>query len=127
MPSLAIVVVLALATFRLARLIAADTITAPLRDRLTRWAWTIETDDETGLAIDAKPRAPWRTWVYELLTCQQCLGVWVGVAVYCAWRWGGDVALAILTVAALVGLQAFLAWVTEALSTEVEQNDDEDD
>jgi hypothetical protein len=118
MPELGVIVVLALATFRLTRVVAVDSISLSFREVLYHWAWVFVNGDgqpvrEGELAADARPRAPWRTWMYTLVTCQQCLGVWVGVAVYSAWRWGGDVALAILAVAAVCGAQSFLAWATE--------------
>lgn len=118
MPPLAVVVLLGLASFRLTRLFAADTITVALRDRLYRFAYD-DTDPEKMLAyarsIDAEqgmvavPKAAWRTWAYALWTCQWCLGVWISIAVYCAWRWGGDVALAVITIAAVAGAQGALA------------------
>jgi hypothetical protein len=106
LPSLAVIVVLAFATFRLARLIAVDSISLALRERVYRFAYA-----EDG-ELPPVPRAPWRTWVYDLVTCVHCLGVWLAVAVYCAWRWGGDVAFAILTVAAIAGAQSALASFT---------------
>lgn len=111
MPSLAVVVILAAATFRLARLVGVDSLFLPFRDRVYAFAW--EERYPTGdMRPQAIPRAAWRTYVYELVTCQHCLGVWFGVAVYCAWRWGGDVALAIIAVCALTGLQSALASFT---------------
>jgi hypothetical protein len=104
-PSLAVVVILALATYRLARFLPSDSLFLPVRERMYAWAW-----DDTRPTPEA--RAPWRTYVYELATCQHCEGVWFAVIVYCAWRWGGDVALAILTVFALAGLQSAVASFT---------------
>lgn len=106
MPPLAIVIVLAFATFRLARFVAADSLTLGLREWLYRFAYT-----EDG-ELPPSPRAPWRTWVYDLVTCVHCLGVWFAIAVYCAWRWGGDVAWAILLVLAIAGAQSALASFT---------------
>jgi hypothetical protein len=57
-------------------------------------------------------RAPWRSWLYDLFTCVHCLGVWFAIAVYCAWRWGGDVALGILAVIAIAGAQSALSSFT---------------
>ncbi len=51
------------AAYRLTRLVVADAITAPIRDRLARWLW----------------------W-HELVTCRWCSGVWVGAGVAAA-RW----------------------------------------
>lgn len=127
-PSLSILVVLALAAFRATRLVAEDTISDPFRSRLFRWAWDDENlvDDghghqvptartRHGAADERRLFDGWRTWVWMLFTCQWCLGVWISTAVYCAWRWGGDVALSILAVLAIAGLQGAVAqFVTSA-------------
>lgn len=126
MPSLAVVLLLALAAFRVTRLFAADTITVAVRDRLFHFAYD-DSDPEAMAAyaveqgwpnISAIPRAPWRTWLYALYTCQHCLGVWISIAAYCAWRWGGDVALGIISVAAIAGAQS-------ALVAALRESDDE--
>lgn len=105
-----IFVVVALAACRATRLIAVDTLTDPLRARVFDWAWDVEnpTADDDGTARPS-PRAAWRTWVWLLLTCQWCLGVWVSAVVYCAWRWGGDVAWAVLIVLAVAEVVGVLA------------------
>lgn len=111
MPDLAILVVLALATYRLTRVVTTDSISDGFRAAVYRFAY-----DDAAAVIDeqtkqfvAAPRAPWRTWLYALFSCPHCLGVWVGIGVYCAWRWGSDAALAVLAVAALTGAQSALA------------------
>ncbi len=111
MPDLGVVVVLALAAFRLTRLLAADTITDPWRGWLFRWAWNDEvlTDDGTGHLTPTPRGGGWRTWAWMLATCQWCLGVWIAVAVYAGWRWGGDVAQAVVVVLAVAGVQGALA------------------
>lgn len=113
LPPLAIVVVLGLAAFRITRICTTDTISDPIRERFYRWAWDEENPQIIGerpnQQIAPRPRAAWRTWLYELATCQWCLGVWWSVAVYCAWRWGGDVALSILAVLAIAGAQGMIA------------------
>lgn len=114
MPSLAVVVVLGLASMRLTRLVVSDTITLPFRERLYRWAW----DDEHPTIRDGvawpTPRGGLRTWIHDGLTCSWCFGVYVTVAVYCAWRWGGGVARGIIAVAAIAGVQGALAvWSTK--------------
>ena len=110
MPSLGVVVVLALAAFRLTRLATTDTITDPWRGWLFRWAWDAEnpTDDGDGHMVPTA-RAGWRTWAWTLATCQWCLGVWLALGVYAGWRWGGDVARAVVVVFAIAGAQGALA------------------
>jgi hypothetical protein len=112
-------VIVALATYRLARVIASDTISATLRGRLYRFAW----DDENPevVTVDGEEvfvptaRAAWRTYLYELLTCPVCAGVWVAAGVYSAWRWWDTEAVhAVIVVAAVAGLQCFLATRADA-------------
>lgn len=136
MPPLAVIVVLALATYRVTRLCTADKITLPVREAIFSWAYKPLTDTneieawallhpEADEIPSHVPRG-WeiRTWLYELVTCDQCLGVWWGAAVYCAWRFGihdhGTVWEGILTVAALCGLQSLLAWLADVMSKESE-------
>ena len=103
------VVVRGFAAMRLTRLVVADKITEPWRGRLYDWAW----DDENPVERDGEqwpsPRAGWRTWVHQALTCAWCFGVYVSTAVYCAWRWGGSIAHAIITVAAVAAVQGAVA------------------
>lgn len=108
-------VVVALAAYRLTRIVTLDTISDPFRARLHRWAWNDDdpvegVDDEGRPAFFARPRAAWRTWVDGLVTCPLCLGVWVSAATYAAWRWW-DVApvRAVIAIFAVAGLQCFLA------------------
>lgn len=111
MPSLAIVVVLGFAAFRVTRVATADSITQPWRELLYRFAWDADHPVVNhGLGIvEPAPRAGWRTWFYELMTCPWCLGVWVSIGVYTLWRWGGDVGLAVVAVAGVAGVQGFIA------------------
>lgn len=121
MPPLPIVVILAFATYRLARLCTSDSITLAAREAIWRWAWN---DDPRAMREAAQegdtyllpvPRGGgFRTWFNALVTCDQCLGVWWGIGVYCAWRWGGDVALGILAVCGLLGVQSLVAWAAHS-------------
>jgi hypothetical protein len=61
--------------YRLARLVSADTLTVAARERVYRFAWR---DENT-------PRAGWRTYVYELMSCAHCLGIWAAAGVVAAW------------------------------------------
>jgi hypothetical protein len=93
----------ALAAYRLTRVVTTDSISLAARDRLFLWAW-----DDTDEIVVA--RAPWRTYVYELFTCSWCLGVWVSAAVYSAWRWwDAEAVRAVIAVFAVAGAQGFLA------------------
>jgi hypothetical protein len=105
-----------LACHRLTRLVAADVITQPLRDRVLAWAWR----DRAGEVVDAlRPSDPWPSPVQlrhlpagsiqqameeetltdppklaTLITCRWCAGVYVAAAVTVlsaarvpGWRW----------------------------------------
>lgn len=115
MPSLAIVVILALAAYRAARFVTHDTLTGPFRGRLYTWAWdaskpTTEWVDGAEMEVPSA-RAAWRTYVYELFTCAHCIAVWIAAAFYLAWRYGGTAILAFLTVVAVAGAASlFTSW-----------------
>jgi hypothetical protein len=47
--------------------------------------------------------------------------------VYCAWRWGGDVALGIITVAALLGVQSLAAWAAHSAEAWIDVCEREED
>ena len=59
-------VIITLAAARVTRLVTTDSITEPLRERLTRW-----------------PLA------YELVTCPWCIGFWISLAWVAVW-WTAD-------------------------------------
>lgn len=109
---LGVLAVLALASYRATRLMTDDTLTLPLRDRLYRWAWDDEhpvANRETG-QLEPRPRAPLRTYVYELVTCSWCLGVWVAALLYVLWRWSSWAPVRYgIVVLALAGAQGFVA------------------
>jgi len=77
------VLLLCAATYRLTRLIGADTITQPVRDRLERLA-------AEGVAALDKHQVPTRRqraggWAVELVSCPWCLSVHVGWWVAVVW------------------------------------------
>lgn len=126
---LAVIVVLGLATYRLTRLCTSDSITLPAREAVFRFAYTDEFDAEAWLAKQPRtvreipshiPRGGLRTWIYALATCDQCLGVWWGAAIYTAWVMrfdvNTDVVAAVITVAALLGIQSVVAWVVDLVA-----------
>lgn len=101
-------VVVALATYRAARIVALDTITDQPRDALYRWAYVVERGQE-------RARAAWRTYVYALVSCPLCVGVWIAAGFYVLWCWSGSSAVrSALVVLALAGAQCFLATRTDA-------------
>jgi hypothetical protein len=114
---LPVLVVLAFAAFRLTRMVTDDSLTHAFRGRLYRWAWNdaepVEVTDENGAAVMVpSSRGPVRSYVYELLTCPWCLGVWVSALVYVLWRWADVLPIrAGLVILALAGAQGSIAYL----------------
>lgn len=79
------VAVAGFAAYRVWRLVAVDTITAPLRDRML---------------VAGSDGTDWRAWVAELLACPWCSGWWIaGVVDLAGWvasgaAWPGPVVAA---------------------------------
>lgn len=100
---LVVVLIIALASYRITRVITQDTLLHEPREALLRWAWNQEAD----------PPVPngrgWRTYAYELLTCSFCLGVWVTAGVGMLWAWGPEWMQPVLAVTAACGGQAYIA------------------
>lgn len=99
-------VLLALACFRVTRLIGWDSISEPLRRRLTGY-----TDQGAPTISDAQrsKHGKARVYVSTLLRCPWCIGTYVCLAAYGLWLWHPIVALALSVPAALgavVGLTA---------------------
>jgi hypothetical protein len=104
-------VVVALAAYRLARIVAEDAISDVFREHVYEWAWDEQVDVVMGQEV-ATPvaRAAWRTYVYALVSCPLCLGVWFAAGLYVVWRWWTWMpAQAFVIVLAIAGLQCFLA------------------
>lgn len=105
-----VLAILALATYRAARIPTKDTISEPFREKLYQWAWDDEHPVRQGNDWVASPRAPWRTYVHELITCPLCFGVWTAALLYVLWRWSGSPAVqSAIVILALAGVQCFLA------------------
>lgn len=112
-------VVVALASYRGARIVTKDTLTEPFREKLYAWTWDDTKPVQHGTGSEAEwvasARAGWRTYVYELLTCPLCFGVWTAAGLYVLWRWSGSPAVRSgIVILALAGVQCFLASRTDA-------------
>lgn len=110
--TLAVVVILGLAAYRLTRVLTVDSISDPARAVLYDWAWGGTRDRPTS-------RGRARGWVYELLTCSHCLGVWVSLAAVAAWSSVGgapsNFAAWLVDVFAVAGVQSVLVSATGRL------------
>lgn len=97
MNDLIFVVIVALATYRVARLITQDSILDGPRD------WLLQT---------------WvgRRKIAELAVCPFCVGVWVGVALSLVWFHGERTGRLIVIVIAAIGLQALLSAADERMT-----------
>lgn len=83
----------ALAAHRLTRLVTADVITAPVRDRIIEWAYDRDGATEEVLAdadaygwTDAAINDDDPPKLATLVTCRWCAGVWIAVGVVLARR-----------------------------------------
>lgn len=93
--------ILALAVFRLARLIGWDGITSDLRVRLTRMADTAG----TRYVGDGQPRPR----LHEFIHCPFCTGFWIALGLYAAWRVWPDATLGACVVLALSAAGGLIA------------------
>ncbi|WP_026561088.1 DUF1360 domain-containing protein [Bacillus sp. J37] len=98
--------IIALASFRLTRLMVFDKITSFIRSPFHREMEEINENGETEIYIEIKGKGI-RAWIGELLSCYWCTGVWC-TAFLCGlwWFWpiGAEPLLVILAIAGLAGI-----------------------
>ena len=80
-PSNALLVVYALAVYRLTRLVTTDTITDGVREWLRVRAYGRVGYDDKGSALGV--------WAFGLVTCDWCSSIWLGFGAMLAWKYGG--------------------------------------
>ena len=103
----------ALACWRLTRLVTADTITAPLRARIYRWAYRRHQLDVSGMEgdldamVDADGAAAPR--LATLVRCQLCASVWIAAGVVFARCATPDVWAPVAAALAVAAVSALLA------------------
>ena len=73
---------LTVATFRLARTVAKDPITSPLRAPFTSFQGT---SGEAEVAEEIREHGGWKHAVGELVTCPFCLAQWIGTGFVLSW------------------------------------------
>ena len=99
----------ALATYRLARLIAVDVITEPLRELVRTTGW-LDHPDKPGVQLPIiGPAGTIARWLFDLITCMWCVSLWIAAVVVALTRFvpGGwqyvCMALALSAVAGFLG------------------------
>lgn len=82
-------IVLALATFRVSRLIALDSLTEPVREWL-RVKGSLEQIRHTPQGEERRVLfvGLWG-WIFRLVTCIWCVSIWVSAAIVVLMRFGG--------------------------------------
>lgn len=103
---------LALATFRLGRLVAYDQVFEPLRSPVAA-TWP----DDTGAGETTVPKGfGVKRSLGELITCPICAGTWIAAGlVYALHLWPGTTRI-LLAIAGSIGSAELLNALTEALS-----------
>lgn len=130
--NLATVVLVALAAYRVTRIVTLDSLTHEWRAAVYRWAWLDPNDATFAARLDQGARDAWprnadgfvpvargpvRTYVFELFTCSYCLGVWSGAALWALWTYAATPGRAFVAVMAIAGGQAVVVGVTDARSS----------
>jgi hypothetical protein len=99
-------IIFAIASFRLTRLIVFDKITAFIRRPFHKEVEEINDEGVVEVYIEMKGSGL-RAWIGELLSCYWCTGVWCSAFLYGIWLiWpvGAEPLLVILAIAGLAGI-----------------------
>jgi hypothetical protein len=99
-------VIFALASFRLTRLLVFDKITEFIRHPFLREVEEIDENGDAVTFIEIKGKGL-RAWIGELLSCYWCTGVWCSAFLYGIWYiWpvGAEPLLVILAIAGFAGI-----------------------
>jgi hypothetical protein len=105
-------IILALASFRLTRLIVFDKITEFLRDPF--FDEVEEENDDGTLEVYYLPKGtPIKKFIGELLSCYWCTGVWVSASVVVGYLQLPVVFVPIILVLAVAGLAAILESIVQ--------------
>lgn len=106
-----LLVVVGLAAYRATRLLTNDSLAYDLRSAIIDYGYV---DDGRGKLI---ARSTFRSYVATLLTCQQCLGVWVVAAFYLVWdHW--HAARWVFVILAIAGAQSLFGWLAALAANE---------
>ncbi|HVZ76328.1 MAG TPA: DUF1360 domain-containing protein [Candidatus Paceibacterota bacterium] len=119
--------IMALAAFRITRLIVYDKIARWFRE-LFVMRREVERNGKTYVEIHPYPRG-FRHTIYDLLQCPWCIGIWAGlIVIVCyfifVWAWSVILFLAIAGVGTLLQLWANqLGWKAELLKLEAQEKE----
>ncbi|GER67382.1 membrane protein [Weizmannia acidilactici] len=108
---------MAFASFRLARLIVYDKITAFLRKPFHEEVEETEPDGSKATYIILKGKGL-RRWIGELLSCYWCTGIWCAVLIYVLWLFFPQVGEPLITVLAIAGLAGLIESVLARIMDE---------
>lgn len=98
---------LALASFRLTRLIVFDTITEFVRRPFHRTVEEVQPDGTVEEYIEIKGRGV-QKWIGELLSCYWCTGIWCSIFIYCFYRYFFQLAEPVIIILAIAGVAAIV-------------------
>lgn len=110
-------VLLALASFRLTRLLVYDKITAFLRKPFHKEITEIAPDGTVEEYIEIKGTGI-RKWIGELLSCHWCTGVWSAAILYGGWVLFPQIGFPVVMILAIAGLASFLETVLSRIMDE---------
>jgi len=100
-------VLLALASFRLTRLIVYDTITEFMRRPFHRIVKETLQDGTIEEYIEIKGKGI-RKWIGELLSCHWCTGIWSALFLYVLHQYYFDLAEPLIIILAIAGVASIL-------------------
>jgi len=99
-------ILLALAAFRLTRLLVYDQITAFIRRPFHREVEETEPDGSVVTYIEIKGKGL-RSWIGELLSCYWCTGIWCAaflIGIWYLWPTVAEIGIIIFAIAGTAGL-----------------------
>jgi hypothetical protein len=102
--------ILALASYRLTRVVTDDTITDAARAWVWRRAYIVSAYDSERDQETTMTRSVAWSWLYRLVSCPFCVGWWVSLACYWAWWYSAWAWMRpALSAVAVAGGQAFIS------------------
>ncbi|MFC0271908.1 DUF1360 domain-containing protein [Metabacillus herbersteinensis] len=107
-------VIFALASFRLTRLLVFDKITEFIRRPFHREVEETDKNGDLETYIEIKGKG-FRAWIGELLSCYWCTGVWCSALLYGIWLIRPDAAEPLLVILAIAGFAGIIETIITRL------------